>query len=114
MAEDNDVNAYLLRKLLERSGCRVEVVNNGAAAIDAVASSRPDIVFMDCIMPGIDGYAATRAIRASGQRVPIIAVTASAIDGDRERCVAAGMNDYLTKPITSEGIAAALARWVRS
>ena len=112
VAEDNPVNAFLLKKLLSRLGCTVDVVDDGVAAVAAVRARTYDIVLMDCIMPKMDGYLAAAAIREAGLQVPIVAVTASAIDGDRERCIVAGMDDYLTKPISGEAIATALRRWL--
>jgi signal transduction histidine kinase/DNA-binding response OmpR family regulator len=102
VAEDNHVNQRVLTALLSRLGHRFEVVPDGAAAIEAVRRSTYDCVLMDCQMPRIDGFEATAEIRklpgATGQ-VRIVAVTANAMTGDRERCLAAGMNDYVTKPV---------------
>ena len=103
--------------MLETAGCRVDAVANGREAVDAMARLPYDVVFMDCQMPEMDGYAASRAIRAaeraqgSGWRVPIVALTANALQGDREQCLAAGMDDYLAKPITKEAFGASLQRW---
>src|SRR4029077_51478 len=89
----------------------------GREAVDAMARLPYDLVFMDCQMPEMDGYEASRAIRAaerghaSGRRVPIVALTANALQGDREQCLAAGMDDYLTKPITKAAFGASLHRW---
>jgi len=124
VAEDNPVNQELATTLLENLGCQVEVVGNGRAAIERVTASafdqinRPiDLVLMDMQMPEVDGLEATAAIRASaaqegGRRLPIIALTANALDGDRERCLAAGMDDYLAKPFTQKQLTRALARWL--
>ncbi len=116
VAEDNAVNQLLIRRLLEKMGCTVELVSDGRQAIDAWASGRFDLVLMDCEMPETDGYEATRAIRAreTGARTPIIAVTARALSGDRERCLAAGMDDYLTKPIRPQDLRAMIERWART
>ncbi|MBV8580329.1 MAG: response regulator, partial [Candidatus Eremiobacteraeota bacterium] len=88
---------------LKRLGYGADVAENGRMAIDAVAERRFDLVLMDCEMPEVDGYTATRAIRASeattGEHVPIVAMTANAMAGDREACLAAGMDDYLAKPV---------------
>jgi two-component system, sensor histidine kinase and response regulator len=104
LAEDNAVNQLLARRLLEKLGAIVTIAENGEAAIEALAAQRFDAVLMDCQMPVMDGFAATRRIRdgAAGLEaatVPIIALTAHALSGHRDECLAAGMNDYLTKPI---------------
>jgi signal transduction histidine kinase/CheY-like chemotaxis protein len=113
VAEDNLVNQKLVRSLLEKLGCEVDVVGNGREAVEAVAKSDYDAVLMDCQMPELDGFAATREIRSSeraGCRIPIIALTANAMIGDRERCLEAGMDDYVSKPIGRGELEAALAR----
>jgi len=109
LAEDNVVNAKLAVRLLERLGCRVDVASNGQEALKMVQSIPFDLVFMDCQMPEMDGFEATRAIRAweaasrigtsPASRLPIVALTANAMQGDRDRCLAAGMDDYITKPL---------------
>ena len=115
-AEDNAVNKKLIGRLLEKAGFVADVVDNGRQAVEAVARVDYDAVLMDCQMPEMDGYQAAAAIRRaeSGQsrRVPIIALTASAMESDRERCLAAGMDDYLTKPIKPSELADVLARWI--
>jgi CheY-like chemotaxis protein/nitrogen-specific signal transduction histidine kinase/HPt (histidine-containing phosphotransfer) domain-containing protein len=113
LAEDNVVNQKLGRRLLEKLGAAVTVADNGQAAIEAMQSTRFDVVLMDCQMPVLDGYEATRRVRSgvAGQAaagIPIIALTAHALSGDRARCLAAGMNDYLTKPIDPEILRASL------
>jgi len=118
LAEDNVVNAKLAVRLLERLGCSVDVASNGHEALKMVQSIPFDLVFMDCQMPEMDGFEATRAIRAwegssrVGQspatQLPIIALTANAMQGDRERCLAAGMNDYITKPLSRADLARVL------
>jgi signal transduction histidine kinase/CheY-like chemotaxis protein/HPt (histidine-containing phosphotransfer) domain-containing protein len=118
VAEDNRVNQVVVRRLLERLGHAVVLCDDGRAAVEAVAAERPDFVLMDIQMPEMDGLAATAAIRAreaghpGGGRLPIVALTAFAMTGDRERCLAAGMDDYLTKPIRRDQLAAILARFV--
>ncbi len=118
LAEDNVVNAKLAVRLLERLGCRVDVASNGHEALKMVQSIPFDIVFMDCQMPEMDGFEATRAIRAwetasrtsesPATRLPIVALTANAMQGDRDRCLAAGMDDYITKPLARSDLARVL------
>jgi len=117
VAEDNPVNQKVARLMLERCGCRVTVVDNGALAAAAVQSGEYDLVLMDCQMPTVDGFEATRRIRAldaPAGRIPIVALTANALAGDRERCLAVGMNDYLAKPVRKEELTAMLARQLPS
>ena len=114
VAEDNAVNQMLATKVLEKLGHRVTVVDNGRKAVDAMRDGNFDVVAMDVQMPELDGLEATRAIReweAAGDRhVPIIAMTAHAMKGDRERCLEAGMDEYVSKPIRSADLAAAIER----
>jgi hypothetical protein len=114
LAEDSPVNQLVARRLLERMGCTVETVGDGQAALDVLGREHYDVVLMDCMMPELDGFAVTRELRrrevVSGRRTPVIALTASAMPGDRERCLAAGMDDYLSKPFLPEDLHAALAR----
>jgi signal transduction histidine kinase/ligand-binding sensor domain-containing protein/CheY-like chemotaxis protein len=113
LAEDGAVNQLLVRRLLERAGHSVTVVDSGVQALEALARSSYDIVLMDIQMPHMDGFEATAGIRArenNGQRrVPVIALTAHVMEGDRERCLAAGMDGYLSKPIRADALFAALA-----
>jgi CheY-like chemotaxis protein len=117
VAEDNRVNQLVIRRLLERLRHTVILCADGRAAVAAVEAERPDLVLMDVQMPEMDGFAATAAIRAceamhpGGRRLPIVALTAFAMKGDRERCLAAGMDDYLTKPIRRDQLEAVLARY---
>lgn len=118
VVEDNPVNQLVATGLLEALGVEVDVADDGEAAIAALAA--PDhgyaLVLMDCRMPGIDGLDATRAIRGGephGTRVPIIAMTASALEGERERCLAAGMDDFLTKPVDPTQLGEVVQRWTR-
>jgi CheY-like chemotaxis protein len=117
IAEDNEINALLARALLARLGHRPTVAHNGAAAFEAWAAARAagapyDLVLMDVHMPASDGIEATRRIRATeaeGQRIPIIALTADALSQDRDACLAAGMDGFLTKPLDRERLADVLA-----
>ncbi|MDF3031184.1 MAG: BaeS [Moraxellaceae bacterium] len=102
LVEDNPVNQLMATEMLKRLGCVVETVGNGQEAVDAVQRLAFDLVLMDCDMPVMDGYEAARTIRRAepaGQHLPIVAMTAAALPGDRERCFAAGMDDYLAKPV---------------
>ena len=113
LAEDNATNQYLIGAFLHAGGHSMETVADGGAAVAAVAAGGFDVVLMDVQMPVLDGLAATRAIRAlpgPAGRVPIVALTANAMSGDREECLAAGMDDYLAKPVEAAALAAALAR----
>ena len=113
LAEDNEVNQRLVCKLLERVGVEVEVAANGQEALERVRDGDYDLLLMDMQMPVLDGVAATRAIRQLGPRgqLPIIAISASALPEDRQRCLDAGMNDFLAKPLKVEALYAQLARW---
>jgi signal transduction histidine kinase/ActR/RegA family two-component response regulator len=112
LAEDNATNQYLITAFLQADGHRLVTVTDGAAAVEAAAAGGFDVVLMDVQMPVLDGLAATRAIRAlpgPAGRVPVIALTANAMSGDREQCMAAGMDDYLSKPVEAGALARALA-----
>jgi two-component system, sensor histidine kinase and response regulator len=114
VAEDNKVNQDIVRRMLERLGCRVETVDNGLDAVAAVHRSSFDVVLMDVQMPGLDGFAATAAIRAlpcaARRDVWIVALTAAAFEEDVRRCRDAGMNDFLAKPVRLADLDACLAR----
>jgi two-component system sensor histidine kinase/response regulator len=115
LVEDNPINQRVAEKMLARLGYQVDTANNGVEATERMARSRYDVVLMDCQMPEMDGYEATQRIRAMEQRIartPIVAVTANAMAADRERCLAAGMDDFLSKPLTVKGLEAMLARYV--
>lgn len=114
LVEDNPLNQQVAMDLLARWNMKVSLAEDGAQAVEMVARHRFDLVLMDVQMPGMDGYAATRAIRANpnNTQLPIIAMTAHALDSDRQRCRDAGMNDHVTKPVILEDLAAALRRWL--
>jgi PAS domain S-box-containing protein len=115
VVEDNFVNQKVTQRQLEKLGHKVEVANNGARALEMLALQKYDVVIMDCQMPVLDGYEATRSIRAGqvpnlDRRVPIIALTAYAMESDRQKCLAAGMNEFVSKPIRYEELKAAIER----
>ncbi|MBS0449506.1 MAG: response regulator [Proteobacteria bacterium] len=114
LAEDEPVNQMVVKDMLTMLGCEVDVAADGAAACAALQAARYDIVFMDCHMPVMDGYEATRRIRAAellAAHVPIVALTADALAVDRERCIESGMDDFLTKPVSSAQLSATIVRW---
>lgn len=115
LAEDNSINQLVARKMLDRLGCTVDVVKDGTEAINAVRRRHYDLIFLDCHMPGMDGPSTSRALRAlNGSRhIPLIAITASALRGERERCLDAGMDDYLTKPLRLAELAAVMQNWLQ-
>ncbi|MCC8190306.1 MAG: response regulator, partial [Planctomycetes bacterium] len=116
LADDNVINQKVVIGILGKNGCSVDAVSNGREAIKALESNYYDLVLMDCLMPEMDGFEATRRIREGGTtggmdaNIPIIALTASAMQGDREKCLAAGMNDYVTKPIIASNLLDAISR----
>jgi len=116
LAEDNVVNQEFAVALLELLGCVVDCASDGGAAVAKAAQRRYDLVLMDCQMPEVDGFEATRLLRATEAtaRLPIIALTANALTGDRERCLEAGMDDYLAKPFTFEQLSEVVMRWLRA
>jgi signal transduction histidine kinase/CheY-like chemotaxis protein/HPt (histidine-containing phosphotransfer) domain-containing protein len=128
LVEDNPINQGVMRSFLQTMGCHVEMAANGREALAMLARTSYDVVLMDCQMPEMDGFATTKTIRereagwnaghntsqSSGGHLPIIALTASAMQGDRERCLAAGMDDYLSKPLRQNQLYAALQRWLPS
>jgi CheY-like chemotaxis protein len=117
VVEDNEVNQLVAKSMAEKLGYDVDIAVNGAEAVEATERIEYAAVLMDCHMPVMDGFAATRSIRARGGEagsLPIIAMTAGVLDEDRERCSAAGMDDYLSKPVNMAELEAALDRWAGS
>ena len=115
LVEDNATNRLVATRMLAKLGYEVDVAEHGGEALDATATTEYDAVLMDCQMPEMDGYQATAAIRRrdeGGRHVPIVAMTAAAMEGDREACLAAGMDDYIAKPVRLETLAATLERWI--
>ncbi|MDZ7590490.1 MAG: response regulator [Rubrivivax sp.] len=117
LAEDNGVNQVVARNMLKAMGCTYEIVANGRLALEALTAGTYDLVLMDCQMPQMDGYEATRAIREleaarGGNRTPVVALTANALVGDAEVCRASGMDDHLAKPYTRKQLAQVMKRWL--
>ncbi len=118
VVEDHAVNQKLMILTLRKLGCRVTAVANGVEALEVLFKQHMhfDVIYMDCHMPVLDGYATSKAVRDHEQqrhaaRVPIIALTAAALPGDREKCLEAGMDDYITKPVTRNVLLASLKKW---
>ncbi len=116
VADDNLTNQKVAKLLLQRLGCHVDTVADGREAVAAVQRVQYDLVFMDCQMPELDGCDATRLIRSGetpgGRRTPIVALTANALQGDNEECIAAGMDGYLAKPVRADALAAVVSQWL--
>jgi signal transduction histidine kinase/DNA-binding response OmpR family regulator/HPt (histidine-containing phosphotransfer) domain-containing protein len=116
LVEDNKMNQLVSTKLLEKLGFAYDIANHGGEAVEAVGAKQYDAILMDCQMPEMDGYEATAEIRrleGTARHTPIIAMTAAAMEGDRERCLDAGMDDYITKPVRLESVAGVLQRWAK-
>ncbi|MGH6998338.1 MAG: response regulator, partial [Phenylobacterium sp.] len=111
LVEDNPINALLARTLLTREGCRVDQAGGGEEALAALTVGVYDLILMDMRMPGLSGLETTRRVRALGVRTPVVALTANAFEEDRHACLAAGMDDFLVKPLTPDALRAALGRW---
>jgi signal transduction histidine kinase/DNA-binding response OmpR family regulator len=113
ITEDNRVNQVVAQGLLKTLGItQVDIANDGREALTALASNTYDLVLMDCQMPVMNGFEATTALRALGLKVPVVAMTANAMQGDREACIAVGMDDYIAKPFSRDALEAVLARWL--
>ena len=117
LVEDNKMNQLVAVRTLERQGVFVVIANNGAEALELAAADHFDAILMDCQMPTMDGFQATAAIRERqvaqmSSHTPIIGLSARAMDGDREAAIAAGMDDYLTKPLRAEELRVTLQRWI--
>jgi CheY-like chemotaxis protein len=115
LAEDNEINQRITLRLLEKLGFAADAVVNGQQASESAGRKKYDLILMDCQMPIMDGFEATAVIRhreGSNHHTPICALTANAMEGDREKCLAAGMDDYITKPISIEKLREAVERWV--
>jgi CheY-like chemotaxis protein len=116
VVDDNAVNQVLAKRLLERLGCTVDLAGNGIEAVRMGCDKRYDIIFMDCWMPEMNGFAATERLRLaeakSSVRTPIVALTANAMAEDRAQCLAAGMDDHLSKPVDLDDLRRALKTWV--
>lgn len=113
MAEDNAINQRVGKLILQRAGFEIDLVSDGSEAVEAHRANPYDLILMDCQMPTMDGFEASRHIRHLGQKQPVIvAVTANALVGERERCLSAGMDDYLSKPFQAEQLVALVKRWL--
>jgi signal transduction histidine kinase/ActR/RegA family two-component response regulator len=112
LVEDNEVNRKVATRLLAKLQVQVDIAVNGLEAVQKATETAYDLILMDCQMPEMDGYEATRTLRQQGVQTPIIALTANALEGDREKCLACGMNDYLSKPIQADKLRQTLARWL--
>src|SRR4030095_11196817 len=114
--DDKPVNQRVAAKMLERFGCGVAIASDGREAVEKVSMCKYDLVLMDCQMPEMDGYEATGLIRKlekGAGHIPIVAMTAHAMKGDREKCLEAGMDDYITKPLRTNVLQDALDHWVK-
>jgi len=116
VVEDNAVNQKVAKRLLEKMGCHVDLAANGKEALEMFERMPFDGIFMDCQMPEMDGFEATRVIRGrqgKGPRIPVIAMSAGVLDAERERCVTAGMDDFIPKPVVAATLRKAVERWIK-
>jgi len=116
VVEDYPINQEITKELLEMMGCDVDVVDSGAEALEAVRRNSYDLIIMDIQMPEMDGYEATKEIRrieGTTKHVPIVALTANALQGDREKCLSAGMDEYISKPFRAAELEAVLLKFLR-
>lgn len=115
MAEDNQINQRVGKLILQRAGFPIDLVSDGSEALEAQRTQHYDLILMDCQMPTMDGLEACRQIRKLGGKQPVIvAVTANALAGERERCLEAGMDDYLSKPFQAEQLVAVVKKWTKA
>ena len=118
MAEDNRINAEFAKEMLEKLKCDVVAIRNGKEAVEILQKDREfDLIFMDCQMPIMDGFEATRQVIEHEKKnnlthIPIIALTANAMKGDKDRCIQAGMDDYLSKPVRQKDFAGMIRKWL--
>jgi len=112
VAEDNRVNQRVAIGLLKKLGYDCDVADDGNAAVRMAGATQYDLILMDCQMPDCDGYEASRILRAQGLDIPIVAMTANAMTGDREHCLDAGMDDFLTKPVSPTALGETLKMWL--
>ena len=116
IAEDNDVNQLVFGQILNGLGLSYRIAGNGRTAVEMYRALRPRLILMDVSMPEMNGYEATRAIRAAeaatGSHTPIIGVTAHALKGDRDKCIEAGMDDYLPKPVSPDRLGTKIGAWL--
>lgn len=113
MAEDNPINQRVGKLILQKAGFQIDLASDGNEALEAHRKNPYDLILMDCQMPTMDGFEASRQIRLLGHRQPVIvAVTANALVGERERCLNAGMDDYLSKPFQADQLIAVVKKWV--
>ena len=116
VVEDNPVSQLLAQEIVQRLGCQVDVAGNGKEAVEAIHRLPYDLIFMDCDMPAMNGYDATCEIRRqaqAGEHAPIIAMTASVLQGDVEHCISVGMDDFMSKPLRLQQISAMVDKWLR-
>lgn len=112
VVDDDAINRKVAKRLLERAGCVVDTADDGTVCLERLEGEEYDLILMDCEMPGLDGWATTRQLRALGRRMPVVAATAYTSEADRQRCADAGMDDFLSKPLKPQTVAEVLNRWL--